>query len=177
MLLIRALQGFLRPRRKRRNFCCARGLAQLQTPSKPVKASGSCGGRISKGSFSKLKGVRPGLPFASLFPKRLAKACHGAPLSWIGRRLPNAKCTAAFSIVRLKRGSASAQRAPCLGLENSSMKGQQLHSHRREAYHGGYASRLFGASAANLPASRAQRQVRPHLFWCKAAGRRQGGPF
>ena len=59
----------------------AQCLAQLQMPSKPVKASGSCGGRISKGSFSKLKGVRPGLPFASLFPKRLAKVCSGASLS------------------------------------------------------------------------------------------------
>ncbi len=52
----------------------------------------------------------------------------------------------------------------------------QLHCHRWEAYHSGYASLLFRASVAILLASRARRQVRPHLLWCKAAGagRRQG---
>ena len=52
----------------------------------------------------------------------------------------------------------------------------QLHCHRWEAYHSGYASLLFRTSVAILLASRARRQVRPHLLWCKAAGagRRQG---
>lgn len=174
MLLIRALQGFLRPRRKRRNFCCARSLRSRRCASKCVRSFPGLRRQDLQRIFQQAERRPAGPAFCFTLPET---ACHGAPLSWIGRRLPNAKCTAAFSIARLKRGSASAQRAPCLGLENSSMKGQQLHSHRREAYHGGYASRLFGASAANLPASREQRQVRPHLFWCKAAGRRQGGPF
>lgn len=52
----------------------------------------------------------------------------------------------------------------------------QLHCHRWEAYHSGYASFLFRASAAILLASRARRQVRPHLFRRKAVGCRQGDP-
>lgn len=40
----------------------------------------------------------------------------------------------------------------------------------------GNASRLFRASVANLPASRAQRQARPHLVECKAFNR-HGDPF
>ena len=52
----------------------------------------------------------------------------------------------------------------------------QLHCHRREEYHSGYASLLFRASAANLPPSGAQRPFQSHLFWRKAGGRRQGGP-
>ena len=51
----------------------------------------------------------------------------------------------------------------------------QLHCHRREEYHRGYASLLFRASAANLPPSGAQRPFQSHLFWRKAGGRRQGG--
>ena len=51
----------------------------------------------------------------------------------------------------------------------------QLHCHRREEYHSGYASLLFHASAANPPPSGAQRPFPSHLFRRKAGGRRQGG--
>ena len=45
---------------------------------------------------------------------------------------------------------------------------EQLHGHRREEYHSGYASLLFRASAANLPPSGAQRPVPSHWLWRKA---------
>lgn len=51
----------------------------------------------------------------------------------------------------------------------------QLHWYRWKEYHNGDVSRRFRAFSANPPKSRAQRQVRPHLFWRKAAGSRQGG--
>lgn len=50
----------------------------------------------------------------------------------------------------------------------------QLRCYRREASTAGMPLLLFRASAANLPALRAQSA--PYLFWRKAAGLRQGGP-
>ena len=52
----------------------------------------------------------------------------------------------------------------------------QLHGHRRQVYHSGYASLLFRASAADLPLSGAQRPFRSHLFQRKAGSRKQGRP-
>ena len=50
----------------------------------------------------------------------------------------------------------------------------QLHWYRWKECHSGDVSRRFRAFSANPPMSRAQRQVRPHLFWRKAAVSRQG---
>ena len=163
----------MRPRRKRRNFCCARSLRSRRCASKCVRSFPGLRRQDLQRIFQQAERRPAGPAFCFTLPET---ACHGAPLSWIGRRLPNAKCTAAFSIARLKRGSASAQRAPCLGLENSSMKGQQLHCIGVRHITAGNASRLFRASVANLPASRAQRQARPHLVECKAFNR-HGDPF
>ena len=54
---------------------------------------------------------------------------------------------------------------------------RQLHWYRWKECHSGDVSRRFRAFSANPPMSRAQRQVRPHLFWRKAAPPWQRAPF
>ena len=94
------------------SFCCARSLRSRRCASKCVRSFPGLRRQDLQRIFQQAERRPAGPAFCFTLPET---ACHGAPLSWIGRRLPNAKCTAAFSIARLKRGSASAQRAPCLG--------------------------------------------------------------
>ena len=89
-------------------------------------------------------------------------------------RLPVGKAARGSSFAPLEKGKQTAgagypKNRATLGAvvhENIAMRGHigQLHWLRREKYNSGDASRLFRPSAAHLPASRAQRQVRPYLF-------------
>lgn len=99
-------------------------------------------------------------------------------------RLPVGKAARGSSFAPLEKGKQTAgagypKNRATLGAvvhENIAMRGHigQLHWLRREKYNSGDASRLFRPSAAHLPASRAQRQVRSAVFVLTQGGSAAG---